>query len=129
MKYDPALAHSVLIRSLEAKLEKLEARVKKLEARRNPGKPQPRTVRHPDPETVRIARPIIDRAARMHGCSVDEICGARGAGRVIRARAQAAYECKLAGLSSVQTGLAIGGRDHTTILNLHKRHKERLGIE
>jgi chromosomal replication initiation ATPase DnaA len=129
MKYDPTLAHSVLIRSLEAKLEKLEARVRALESRRKPGKTQPRTVRQPDPATVSIARPIIDRAARMHGCSADEICGSRGARRVIRARAQAAYECGQAGLSSVQTGLAIGGRDHTTILNLHKRHKERLGIE
>jgi chromosomal replication initiation ATPase DnaA len=119
----------LIIRSLEAKLAKLTERVATLEARPRRVRRQPRTSRAPDPDSVRIARPILDRAAFIHGCTVAEICGSRGGRRVILARAEAAYECGRAGLSSVQTGLVIGGRDHTTILNLHKRHRERMGIE
>ena len=129
MKHDPLLANDLIIRSLEAKIAKLSERVSKLESRRAQRRRQPRTCRAPDPNAAAIAQPILDRAARLHGCTVAEICGSRGGRRVILARAQAAYECWRAGLSSVQTGLVIGGRDHTTILNLHKRHKERLGIE
>jgi chromosomal replication initiation ATPase DnaA len=129
LKHDPLLANQLIIRSLEAKIAKLTERVAKLESRRPRGRRQPRTSRAPDPASARVARPILDRAAYLHGCTVAEICGSRGGRRVILARAEAAYECGQAGLSSVQTGLVIGGRDHTTILNLHRRHKERLGIE
>lgn len=129
MKHEPILANDLIIRSLEAKIAKLAERVAKLESRRPQGRKQPRTSRAPDPKSAIVAQPILNRAAEVHGCTVAEICGSRGGRRVILARAEAAYECGRAGLSSVQTGLVIGGRDHTTILNLHKRHKERLGIE
>jgi chromosomal replication initiation ATPase DnaA len=128
MKHDPHLANSLIIRSLEAKIDKLEARILRLEGgyvRRRSARPQRGLTRT---EAAFVA-PILDRAAKMSGCTVAEICGARGSVRACRARFEAAHEMQRGGLSSVVIGIALGGRDHTSVLHMVKRHKERLGIE
>jgi len=128
VKHDPHLANDLILRSLEAKIAKLEARVAALEAKRKNNRPRAKTAR-PSPSDAIKAAPILDRAARMNGCTVAEICGSRGTKRAILARAEAAFECRRVGLTSTATGLILGGRDHTTVLRLIARHKERLGME
>lgn len=130
MKHDPRLANDLVIQSLVLKIERLTARVEALEAQPRKAIVRTRVVARSAPAAdAAKAAPILDRAARMHGCTVAEICGPRGAKRAILARAEAAYECHRAGLSSTATGLVLGGRDHSTALHLISRHKERMGIE
>lgn len=130
MKHDPRLADDLIIKSLEAKLAKMEARLARLEAMPPRAPVRTRVVaRSASPSDAAKAAPILDRAARLHGCTVAEICGPRGSKRAILARSEAAYECQRAGLSSTITGLVLGGRDHSTALYLSGRHKARMGIE
>jgi chromosomal replication initiation ATPase DnaA len=128
MKHEPYLANDLIIRSLEAKVEKMAAEITAL--KRLVGKlAKVRKATPPSPDEALKAAPILDRAARMHGCTVAEICGSRGSKRTILARAEAAHECQRAGISSVATGRVLGGRNHSTVLHLAARHRERLGIE
>ncbi len=130
MKHYPHLANDLVIQSLILKIERLTARVEALESQPRKAAVRTRVVaRSAKPAEAAKASPIIERAARLHGCTVAEICGPRGSKRAILARSEAAYECQRAGLSSVATGLVLGGRDHSTALHLIARHKERLGIE
>lgn len=127
MKHDPHLANDLVLQSLLSKIAKLEARVAALEA--GPGERRKRaTSEPPSPIDALKAAPILDRAARMNGCTVAEICGTRGSKRAILARSEAAHECLKVGLSSAATGRVLGGRDHSTVLHLAARHKERLGL-
>lgn len=126
MRHDPHLANDLIIRSLQAKLAKLEARVRALEGQARRRRQARASSKPPTPEEAEKAAPILDRAARMYGCTVEQICGARGPRRLILPRAQAAHDCLVAGLSSVATGRVLGGRDHTTILNLRDRFQDLL---
>jgi chromosomal replication initiation ATPase DnaA len=113
---------------MAAKIDKLEARILRLEGgyvRRRSAKPQRGLTR----AEADIVAPILDRAAKLSGCTVAEICGARGSVRACRARFEAAHDLQRSGMSSVVIGIALGGRDHTSVLHMVKRHKERLGIE
>lgn len=127
MKHDPRLANDLVIQSLLLKIERLTARVEALEAQPRKELVRTRLVRRcASSADAAKAAPILDRAARLHGCTVAEICGPRGTKRAILARSEAAYECQRAGLSSVAIGLVLGGRDHSTALHLISRHKERM---
>ena len=128
MKHDPRLANDLVVQSLILKIERLTARVAALEAGAKARKKRAAAKPPPPMEAIKAA-PLIERAARMNGCTVAQICGARGSKRAVLARAEASYECQRAGLSSVSTGRILGGRDHSSVLRLIKRHKERLGIE
>ncbi len=127
MNHDPHLANDLVIQSLILKIERLTARVEALESGAKERRKRA-TTEPPSPLDAIKAAPILDRAARMHGCTVAEICGTRGSKRTILARSEAAHECLKAGLSSTATGRVLGGRDHTTVLHLAARHKERLGL-
>lgn len=129
MKHDAYLANNLFMQSMLAKIAKLEARVAALEARPKVRQLRPRPKASLKEADARIATAILERAARIGGTTVAQICGSRGDKRVITARAEAAYECRKAGLSGTVTGLALGGRDVSTVLNLEKRHRARMGIQ
>lgn len=128
MNHTSHLANDLIIRSLLSKIEKLSDRVAKLEKQRQPSS---RPSRHfsampVPPDQAAAASKILDRAARINGTTIMQICGSRGNRRVCLARAEAAYECQRAGLSSPVIGRVLGNRDHSTILHLIGRHKVRL---
>jgi chromosomal replication initiation ATPase DnaA len=136
MKHDPMLANDLIIRSLLAKIEKLEARTGKLEAevttlRRSKTRRKPQSARRSGttPKVAAIVAPIVEQAAKLNGTTVAEIYGDRGSRRACLARAEACYECRRAGLSSPVIGRAIGNRDHSNVLRLIGRHKDRMGIK
>jgi len=127
MKHDPHLANDLIIRSLTSKVERMSAELAAL--KRTVGRmAKAKKAAPPTPGEALKAAPILERAARVNGCTVSEICGSRGSKRAILARSEAAYECQQAGMSSVAIGRVLGGRDHSTVLHLIGRHKERLGL-
>lgn len=128
MKHDPHLANDLVIQSLLLKIDRLTVRVEALE-KGHKERRRRATSQAPSPAEAAKAQPLLDRAARLHGCTVPEICGSRGTKRAILARAEAAFDCLAAGLSSTATGRVLGGRDHSTVLHLASRHRDRLGIE
>jgi len=128
VKHEPHLANELVVQSLVAKIEKLTARVEALEAAVR--SPRARTVRRvASPADAEKAKPILQREAARHGTTVVEICGSRGSFRAINARAAAAFALRESGMTSEVVGLVLGGRDHSTALNLIRRHKRRMGIE
>ena len=136
MKHEPFLANDLIYRSMLAKIEKREARVATLEAnstalkaKKTRRKPQSPRRSGTTPEVAAIVAPIVDSAARLNGTTVAEIYGDRGSKRACLARAEAAYNCQRAGLSSPVIGRALGNRDHSTVLHLIGRHKDRMGIK
>lgn len=131
MKHDPHLANDLVLQSLLSKIARLEARVQELEdrAEAKEHRARRRVKASVTPAQAAIIDPILDRAARMNGCRVAEITGSRGSKRACWARAEAAFDCHKAGLSSTVIGRALGDREHSTILTLIGRHKDRMGIK
>lgn len=65
---------------------------------------------------------IIDRVASYYNIEPHELCGHTRSLRFCRPRHVATYLIrKLLGLSLVESGYAIGQRDHTTAMNAIKR--------
>lgn len=94
----------------------LEAQVARLKATAhiNAGLPIP-------PQSARIAA-ILESAALLFKVSRPEILGESRARQTVKARAAVAWVAsKTAGYSSPRIGRELGGRDHSTILNLFKR--------
>ncbi len=129
MKHDPHLANDLIIRSLEAQVARLTARLDAVEAKLARVPRPRRTAPGVDRATADKAAPLLQVAAVLHGCTVAEIVGPRGPVRACKARAKAAYDCQRAGLSSTKIGRVLGGRDHSTVLHLIGRHKDRMGIK
>jgi hypothetical protein len=85
---------------------------------------------HPDIPAPKhwTAREIIYRVAEKHGLSVNDILCSDRRDIIVQARHEVCYEmARLTPLSLPQMGKALGGRDHTTVLNGIKRHQERTG--
>lgn len=70
---------------------------------------------------------ICEEVARKHGVSIDELRSHRRHKEVIAARHEAMWRCRHETLASLpMIGRALGGRDHTTILNGVRKHAARL---
>ena len=61
---------------------------------------------------------IVAEVARLHGTTEIAVRGPVRAAPIVAARRDAARRLRLRGLSLRLVGQALGGRDHTTVLNL-----------
>jgi hypothetical protein len=126
VRHDTYLANDLIIRSLEAKIERLTAQVAALEKWRNRAKRVKVKARAPDADVMIKVAPILDRAARMNGCTVAEIVGKCGTKRSSRGRDEVAYECGRLGLTLTLTGGILGGRGRSAVVAMRDRHKARM---
>jgi chromosomal replication initiation ATPase DnaA len=67
---------------------------------------------------------IIDDVCEREKISRDDLLGPRKLRHLCRARAAIAVELRSYGLSYPTIGRVLGGRDHTTIMNLVRRHTQ-----
>jgi putative intracellular protease/amidase len=92
---------------------------------------------HPDivAEIARLAAEVLadQMAARLlqtvaaeHGVTVADLAGRSREAALTAARHAAMAALVDAGVSSVQAGRLLGGRDHTTVLSGVKRHRQRV---
>jgi hypothetical protein len=76
-----------------------------------------------------LARDIIRAVAEAHAISINDLLCDSHSRPLVLARHEAAYEmAQLTRLSLVQIGRALGGRDHTTIMNALCKHAQRNGL-
>lgn len=71
---------------------------------------------------------IMADVAHAHGLTEDHLRGPGRWRRVVRARDEAIYLCRIEGWSAPVIGRQFGGRDHSTILEAARRHALRLGL-
>lgn len=64
---------------------------------------------------------ILRNTCAQSGCSEDDLCGPQRHAVFVEARSYFAWVAREAGYSLAQIGSALGGRDHTTALNLVRR--------
>lgn len=67
-------------------------------------------------------------ACERHKISLDELKCARRFGRYVKARQEFSYNAHKDGASYPQIGRFLGGRDHTSIINLVRRYEARMGM-
>jgi chromosomal replication initiation ATPase DnaA len=67
--------------------------------------------------TYRIQE-ILAEVAQLHGTTVQGVTGRAKVQKVIAARKDAAARLRRRGLTLSQVGMALGGRDHSTVINL-----------
>lgn len=63
---------------------------------------------------------VIARIAAERGLTVADITGKRRHGPLVAARAEVAASLRADGLTLMEIGAALGGRDHSTVLHLLK---------
>ncbi len=66
-----------------------------------------------------------EQIARHHGIRKSDLFGPSRHPHVVKARADLYYVLRAQGWSSVAIGRAVGGRDHTTVLDALKKRKAR----
>ncbi len=94
------------------------------------GKKRPPVVRRVAPKTR--AGIILSQVAAKHGMEVSDLTGNDRTPKVAQARHEAAYRLRRevvilgAPMSFPQIGIALGGRDHSTIIKSIERHEQWL---
>jgi len=92
--------------------------------------PKGATYGPPAPTKYQQIMATIQVIAIRHGVRFSDVMGQSRAWSLIPARQEAMYVLREKwGLSYERVGQIIGGRDHTTVLWGHKRHKARLAAE
>lgn len=127
MKHDPDLSLTAMFVQMQKTILQLSARVEALEAAN-----RALCLKAMDVDSVRItpgpsARErltmalICEKVATAHGVTIDQMKAKRGPDVIAEARAEF---CRLAcgrGFSTTAVGRFLGGRDHTTIMQLRDR--------
>ena len=75
--------------------------------------------------TLQIGK-IVKRAMDITGYTRDEIIGPDRSRDLVRVRHAIMHEAHNLGFSLTEIGRAIGGRDHTTVLNAIRKTNDRL---
>lgn len=73
-----------------------------------------------------LVRGMIKAAAEKYGISAAEISGSCRRAHIVLARHEVMYRAVEAGFSLGEVGRRIGGYDHTTVLNGHRKFKAML---
>lgn len=87
-----------------------------------------KSITPPPPSPKLSAQTVIEEAASFFGLSVDEVVGKNRVKQLVTARHAAMYILsKDLGLSLVEVGRLLGGRDHTTVMHALKKITAALG--
>lgn len=82
------------------------------------------------PSASRSIRSILKECADKHGISYDEIVSNRRQRNLVIARQEAMWRCKAETTATYpQIAMAIGHRDHTTILHGVRQHEKRMSAQ
>ena len=68
--------------------------------------------------------PMCERIATEHGLTPADLRGPRLMGAIVAARHQMMAEARLAGHSTPKIGKFLGGRDHTTVIEGARAHRD-----
>jgi len=73
-----------------------------------------------------IVLDITRNVCEKHGVSLFELMGSSRRNKVVEARVDLVVRLKDKGYSYPEIGVMLGGRDHTTIMSLHKKGSKKL---